>query len=52
LGQLGTFLVFVQEQQVGLIRHPLNAPGTPDAWSHTCLVNVRTVHSGKYRSCI
>jgi len=45
-GQLGTFLVFVQEQCVGLIRHSLTAPETPDAWSRTRLINVRSVHSG------
>ena len=31
LGRPGTFLAFVQAQWVGLIKHPLTAPGTPPA---------------------
>ena len=39
LGQLGPFLVFVQEPWVGSIRCPLTTPGTTDGWSCTCLQN-------------
>jgi len=32
LGRLDTFLVFVQEQLVGMIGHSLTAPGMATAW--------------------
>jgi len=41
-----------KSSELGRIRHSLTAPETPGAWSHTCLVNARNVHSGWYWNCI